>query len=409
MWGELYEVKISRTVLKTSRLWRHSRLSLTTCLDNKSKLYQYKTDYNRTTRGTKFDNLTLTNIPRISSDKQSFSSKNFRELLYEIVVAKYLPPSLIIDDNLDIVHTHGDLSMYLQIPQGMVNLNLTKMIHPSLAVPLNVTLQNAKKRQESLTYSFAFQVSQEESRNLKIQVEPVQQPKNADYQSNLWIIIFEEAQTDIDTDVASQSLDVDKMPAELIQHNQQLEQELQSTRETLQAALEQVENSNEELQSTNEELLASNEELQTTNEELQAVNEELITVNAEHQRKIQELTDLNDDVNNLLRSTHIGTVFLDSSLRIRRFTPELTKEINIIDSDLGRPFEHITHNLKYDHFMEDIETVLLGHGVKKIKVANKTGNWYLLQISPYITAERTVQGVVVTLVNYEQSNESFFK
>jgi two-component system CheB/CheR fusion protein len=127
---------------------------------------------------------------------------------------------------------------------------------------------------------------------------------------------------------------VDKEAAQRIED---LEQELQFTRENLQATIEELETSNEELQATNEELLASNEELQSTNEELQSVNEELHTVNSEHQRKIMELTELNNDMRNLMESTGIGTLFLDENLEIRKFTPQVSRLFKIVDSDIGRP------------------------------------------------------------------------
>ena len=138
----------------------------------------------------------------------------------------------------------------------------------------------------------------------------------------------------------------------------ELEQELQRTEEALQATVEELETSNEELQSTNEELVAANEELQSANEELQSVNEELVTVNTEYQFKIQELTDLNNDMNNFLVSTRIGTIFLDKRMCIRRFTPAITKEINLMDVDCGRPIDHISHHFKDDSLVNDARNVL---------------------------------------------------
>ena len=116
-----------------------------------------------------------------------------------------------------------------------------------------------------------------------------------------------------------------------------LELELRYTKESLQATVEELETSNEELQATNEEFVASNEELQSTNEELHSVNEELYTVNAEYQKKIAELTELTNDMDNLLVSTAVHTVFLDEDLRIRKFTPEMAEVFNLMPQDLGRP------------------------------------------------------------------------
>jgi two-component system CheB/CheR fusion protein len=116
-----------------------------------------------------------------------------------------------------------------------------------------------------------------------------------------------------------------------------LESELRETKERLQSAVEELETSNEELQS-------ANEELQSTNEELQSLNEELHAVNSEHQLNIKELIELNDDLNNYFRASEIGKVFLDINLNIRKYTPSVTKQINLIESDIGRPISHISNN-----------------------------------------------------------------
>ena len=138
-----------------------------------------------------------------------------------------------------------------------------------------------------------------------------------------------------------------------------LENELRTARESLQATVEEMETSNEELQATNEELIASNEELQSTNEELHSVNEELYTVNAEYQAKIDELTELTADMNNLLEGTDVHTLFLDKELRIRKFTPRIGETFNLLPQDVGRRFETFAHTLQHDGLVEDIKRVLV--------------------------------------------------
>ena len=138
-----------------------------------------------------------------------------------------------------------------------------------------------------------------------------------------------------------------------------LEQELLYTKENLQAAIEELQTSNEELQASNEELLASNEELQSTNEELQSVNEELYTVNAEYQRKISELIELTNDMDNLLSSTEVGSIFLDAQLRIRKFTPQIADGFKLLPRDIGRPIETFTHDLDHPELPQD-DNPLLG-------------------------------------------------
>jgi len=126
-----------------------------------------------------------------------------------------------------------------------------------------------------------------------------------------------------------------------------LQAELEQTRIALQAAINDLEFSNDGQRAVNEQLSAANEELQSTNEELQSVNEELYTVNFEYQNKIHELSDLNHDLDNLLESTKLGVIFLDSDLHIRRFTEVATQTVNLLPSDIGRPFEDLTHSLDY--------------------------------------------------------------
>jgi two-component system CheB/CheR fusion protein len=178
----------------------------------------------------------------------------------------------------------------------------------------------------------------------------------------------------------------------------QVEEELRYTKENLQATIEEMETTNEELQATNEELVASNEELQSTNEELHSVNEELYTVNAEHQRKITQLTELTDDMDNLLRSTEIGTIFLDRALCIRKFTPQIVHAFQILPQDIGRSIDTFSHNILHETLLEDVQRVATTERPFEKDVQNRQGKWYLLRILPYRTKGR-VDGIVITLVD----------
>jgi two-component system, chemotaxis family, CheB/CheR fusion protein len=177
-----------------------------------------------------------------------------------------------------------------------------------------------------------------------------------------------------------------------------LETELAHTKENLQAAIEEMETSNQELQTTNEELLASNEELQTTNEELQSVNEELYTVNAEYQRKIGELTELTNDMDNLLVSTDVGAVFLDAELRIRKFTPQMAESFALLPQDVGRPIDTFTHKLHHPGLLNDLRAVLAQGTVIEREVRDTAGRACFLRILPY-RARATIDGVVLTLID----------
>jgi len=193
----------------------------------------------------------------------------------------------------------------------------------------------------------------------------------------------------------------------------QLEQELKYSQESLQTTIEELETSNEELKSSNEELQSTNEELQSTNEELetskeelQSLNEELVTVNAELQGKIDELSSANDDMKNLLDSTKIATLFLDSDLRIKRFTAEATRIANLIPGDVGRPVAHVVSNLEQDSLAADAQQVIDSLVSKERAVRTKEGRWYLSRIIPYRTIENMIDGVVITLTDISEQKKA---
>lgn len=164
-----------------------------------------------------------------------------------------------------------------------------------------------------------------------------------------------------------------------------LEQELQSTREYLQTTIEEIETSNEELKSTNEELQSTNEELETTNSELQ--------------HKVDELSMANNDLNNLLASTEIGTIFLNTKLCINRFTPSVAKVFNLKQTDIGRPISDITSNIINENFSKEAEAVLKTLNKKEAVVKTRDGSWYSMRMMPYRTVENVIDGVVITFTD----------
>jgi two-component system CheB/CheR fusion protein len=187
--------------------------------------------------------------------------------------------------------------------------------------------------------------------------------------------------------------------AELTEELQAKEEYLHAANEELETSNEELKSSNEEMQSVNEELQSTNEELETSKEELQSINEELATVNTELQTKVTDLSRANNDMNNLLAGTGIGTVFVDHSLRILRFTPAVTEIINLILSDVGRPVGHIVSNLVgYDHLVLDAQTVLKTLIPKEVDVLTAEGKSYTLRILPYRTLDNVIEGAVITVV-----------
>ena len=185
-----------------------------------------------------------------------------------------------------------------------------------------------------------------------------------------------------------------------------LEQELWDAREQLQMVSagkqspdEELRSYNEELQSANEELQSMNEEFETSKEELQSLNEELATVNAELQGKTEELSSTNDDLRNLLDSTNIATVVLDTRLCVKRFTPEVTKVINLVQEDVGRPVSHFKTKLEDENLAQEAQEVLDTLLPKQSEIRSIDGQWYLERITPYRATNNVIGGVVVTFID----------
>jgi len=185
------------------------------------------------------------------------------------------------------------------------------------------------------------------------------------------------------------------------------EEYIQCANEELQASNEELKSSNEELQSVNEEMQSTNEELETSKEELQSVNEELATINAELQTKVLDLSRVNNDMNNLLAGTGIGTVFVDHQLCILRFTPGATQIINLILSDVGRSVGHFASNLVgYDRLVADVQAVLNNLIPKELEVQTTNGNYYLMRIIPYRTVDNKIEGAVINFLNITENKHT---
>ena len=254
---------------------------------------------------------------------------------------------------------------------------------------------------------------------VNLTVRPVTAGPDAAAEPNLFLVIFEEAPAadqqrpekaaavDAGEGAGESATDVDARIAALKQELRAKEEYLQTTNEELETSNEELKSSNEEMQSVNEELQSTNEELETSKEELQSVNEELATVNAELQKKVADLSRANNDMNNLLAGTGIGTIFVDHQLRIQRFTPAVTQVINLIQTDVGRPVGHIVSNLAgYDRLVEDVQAVLDTLVPKEVEVQTKAGAWYLLRIRPYRTLENVIEGAVITFADITEMKKA---
>jgi two-component system CheB/CheR fusion protein len=313
------------------------------------------------------------------------------EDIYTNLLEECLPPSVLVDGNGELIQICGDIDKYLKVPRGKVFYDIQRMVPKELSTAIGTAISKVKKENKIVTYkNIKVKLSQEHI-NINLVVKPLFTKKNG----VLMLIIFEEMKS-CDSQGDIQNFDT---VSELYERITDLEQMLQTTKESLKKSIEETEASNEELQSTNEELLVSIEEMHSMNEKLQSVNEELMVVNTQYHYKIQELADLNNDMTNFLNSTTIGTIFLDSNLCVRKFTPSITQEVNLLEQDIGRPISHITHNLKNEDLVNESNKVLKSLDPIEKEVCGSNNKWYLLRYSPFRTNENVIKGIVLSLVD----------
>ncbi|MFW5639678.1 MAG: chemotaxis protein CheB [Thermodesulfobacteriota bacterium] len=365
-------------------------------LDTKWKLFQARSDHKAPLAPT-LSMPELTPKKRVSKTSLGHSQRITFELLEQICHTMVLSTSrccILVDEDFKLVYIFGDSGDYLTFAGGEVSLDVLKLVHPEISMPMGTALHRTLKEEKEIVYKDISFKKKDRLRQIDLRVRIIQ----SDRQTRRYLLVFFEPSTQIVPHTGDEK-NGDRPNVQAGYRIQDLEQDLQQTRENLQATIEELETSNEELQATNEELLASNEELQSTNEELQSVNEELYTVNNEYQHKIQELTDLNNDMDNLLRCTDIGTVFLDNAMRIRRFTPASTRHINLMEQDVDRPLSHISHNLHYDEFGDDARQVIqTGKGFTR-EVSHKNGAPILIKMFPYLDENDHPRGAVVNFVD----------
>ena len=394
---------------------------LFTKLDRKSKLYKRKEDIHSAQRAAL--GWFLSPIMATSAEKTADAEKlPLRKMTEQALLQQLAPAGALVNGHGDILYLHGRTGLYLEPLPGEVGFNnILKMAREGLRYELTIALQKAAASKEIVRHPGLRVKTNGDFITVNLTVRPVEaRPKlvkgagpTETPEALLYLVIleqvspfdFEQAQMaaalhagegadGLNTSTGlSAGTDADARFAAL-------KQELRAKEEYLKSTNEELKSSNEEMQSINEELQSTNEELETSKEELQSVNEELATVNSEMYIKVEDLSQVNNDMNNLLAGTGIGTVFVDRRLHILRFTPAATGIINLILSDVGRPVSHIVSNLMgYDSIVEDIQAVLDSLIPKEVEVQTQKGVWYMMRILPYRTQENVIEGAVITFVD----------
>jgi len=376
-------------------------------VDRKAKIYQRK-EAVRGTGGPVVGRLIPTAepthaVPRPGRKAQA-GKLPLKELTERTLLQHLGAVALLVSEHGDILYLHGRTGLYLEPAPGEAGLNIFRMAREGLRRDLTVALQKAVAHREPVRYSNLRVKTNGHYITANLMVRPVTSESATPLDTGLFLVVLQEvaeapAEKMPVAATGEGGADMDERIAGLEQELRAKEEYLQSTTEELETSNEELQSANEEMQSVNEELQSTNEELETSKEELQSVNEELSTVNAELQTKVADLSQANNDMNNLLAGTGMGTVFVDHQQCIKRFTPAVTQLIHLIQTDVGRPIGHIVSDLEgYDRLVEDIRAVLDTLIPKDIEVQTKSGAWYLLGIRPYRTLENVIEGAVITFV-----------
>ncbi len=377
-----------------------------TTLDNKWKIFKSKRKALRPAEN--FVTFPYAKLPQrnieiedleIIGRTDAIIARNVEKLLIE----NYAPSTVIINKEGRIVFIHGRVGKYLEPAEGIANLSLVDMAREGIRFELNSALNEAIFKNKSVIYRNLDVKTNGEYQTIDLIVKPIKEPK---VMENLLMVTFKDIeQQETKEKIPKTTPKKDKRIRELVDELNVTKNRLHTTIEELETSNEELKSANEELQSMNEELQSTNEELETSKEELQSLNEELLTVNTELQNKVDQLSEVNDDMNNLLNSIEIPTIFVNKNIKIKRFTKETTKLVNLIPSDIGRPLKDIVSNVEYEDMIKDIREVMERVIFKEKEVRTKNNKWYLVRIIPYKTTENVIDGAVVTFLDTTELKE----
>ena len=324
--------------------------------------------------------------------------RNLPKQLERIILERYRPACVTVKENGEAIYFSGRTSRYLEQPTGSPDANVINMAREGLRIPLRTALHRAVSARERVVQKQIPVQTNGTVSQVDLTVEPLAEFRSA----NLYMIVFEDAHP-VQGSQPSTAPAADANSEEAIRH---LEDELRSAQEHGQAMYEELESANEELKSANEEYQSTNEELETSKEELQSFNEELQTVNSEISRKAAELDRANNDLQNLLNSTQIATIFLDRESRIRNFTPAAGTVFRLIAGDVGRPITDLAAQFTDVDLVADIREVLRTLIPRERQLAGAGGRHYQMRVLPYSTTQNVIDGVVLTFQDVTQLEQA---
>ena len=333
-------------------------------------------------------------LPEVSRAKLPGKRQFSYAELHQRALAQSAPPSAVIDREGNIMHMSEPAVRFLRLAGGEPSRSLLAMVLPELRLELRSAMYQAVQSEAAVE---CRPVELHEHKELGTVAMTVRPFRDDEAESDFLLVVFNRTEPAQDRALqqrpdGSHDVVLAQLEAEL----QRKREQLQETIESAEISTEELRASNEELQAINEELRSATEELETSKEELQSVNEELITVNYELKVKVEETGKANDDLNNLIASTDIATIFVDSGLRIKRFTPRAADLFSIIASDVGRSLLDLTHKLDYDQLAEDVSATFDTLRLVEREVRSNDGRFYIVRLLPYRTNEDRIEGAVMT-------------
>jgi two-component system, chemotaxis family, CheB/CheR fusion protein len=330
---------------------------------------------------------------------QAPTVENIQSLTDQILLQRFAPPSVLVNSTGDIIYITGRTGKYLEPVAGKANWNIYAMAREGLRSELPGAFRKTLQSYDPVVLRNIKFGTNGGAQLADVTLQRIENPESI---RGMVIVVFSDVPAVIEHDFhvsGSRQRSSTGRVKELELELQRSYEEVQTTREEMQTSQEELKSTNEELQSTNEELQSTNEELTTSKEEMQSLNEELQTVNLELQSKVNEYVRVNDDMNNLLNSTEIATLFLDKELNIRRFTDQVTKIFKLRSTDVGRPFTDLVSDLVYPEIKNHAQKVLKSLVFTETAVQTLDKRWFNVRIMPYRTLDDHIDGLVITFTD----------
>ena len=317
------------------------------------------------------------------------------------LLERLAPPSLVVNADYDIVHLSPSAGRFLQLAGGQPSHNLLHAVQADVRLALRAALVQAAQRGGEVQMPVVKLAVAGGTVGAGIRVVPAHEAGEI-----LFLVLFEVEAGGESGDARTARLEADPLARHLDAEIERLKSHLRETVEQYEASTEELKASNEELQAMNEEMRAATEELETSREELQSINEELATVNQELKNKVEQLSQSNSDMQNLMDATQIATIFLDRDLRITRFTPAAVQLFNLIPGDVGRPLTDMAAQIDYPQLGADARRVLGKLTPIERELGHTDGSWFLARLMPYRTVDDHIAGVVFTFIDITERKQA---